>query len=267
MAAAAELKAIIFDIDGTLVDSVDLHARAWQEAFAHFGHQIEFAAVRSQIGKGGDQLMPAFLPRDEVASHGEEIETYRSELFKEKYLPKVHSFPAVRDLVQRIKQLGPSIVLASSAKGEELAAYKRIAGILDLVDEETSSDDAEKSKPHPDIFQAALERLGGDVRPDEVIVIGDSPYDAEAAGKLALRTIGVLSGGFAEHDLRQAGCLSVYRDPADLLQHLDEWAKPSPVAGERRWGPLFGRIACGMALAAIGILLIARAEHARAPVD
>ena len=128
MAAAAELKAIIFDIDGTLVDSVDLHARAWQEAFAHFGHQIEFAAVRSQIGKGGDQLMPVFLSRDEVASRGEEIEIYRAELFKEKYLPKVHSFPAVRDLVQRIKQLGPSIVLASSAKGDELAAYKRIAG-------------------------------------------------------------------------------------------------------------------------------------------
>lgn len=116
--------------------------------------------------------------------------------------------------MQRIKQLGPSIVLASSAKGEELAGYKRTAGILDLVDEETSSDDAEKSKPHLDIFQAALGRLGGDVRPEEVIVIGDLPYDAEAARKLALRTIGVLSEGFAEHDLRQAGCLAVYRDPS-----------------------------------------------------
>jgi hypothetical protein len=150
------LKAVIFDIDGTLVDSVDLHARAWQEAFAHFGHQVEFSAVRSQIGKGGDQLMPVFLSKEEIDSQGQEIEEYRSKLYKQQYLSKVHAFPEVRQLIERIKGNGLQVVLASSAKSDELQTYKQIAGIEDLIDEETSADDAAKSKPHPDIFKAAL---------------------------------------------------------------------------------------------------------------
>jgi HAD superfamily hydrolase (TIGR01549 family) len=150
------LKAVIFDIDGTLVDSVDLHARAWQEAFAHFGHQVEFSAVRSQIGKGGDQLMPVFLSKEEIDRRGQEIEEYRSKLYKQQYLPRVRGFPEVRQLIERIKGNGLQVVLASSAKFDELKTYKQIAGIEDLIDEETSADDAAKSKPHPDIFKAAL---------------------------------------------------------------------------------------------------------------
>jgi HAD superfamily hydrolase (TIGR01549 family) len=223
-------KAVIFDVDGTLVDSVDLHARAWQEALAHFGKRFDFERVRSQIGKGGDQLMPVFLTQDELEEFGEELEEYRGELFKREYLPRVRGFPSVRELFLRVKDEGLQIALASSAKADELKTYKKIADIEDLVEEETSSDDAEKSKPHPDIFEAALSRLG-DIRPSEAVVVGDTPYDAEAAGKAGLQTIGLLSGGFPEEDLRAAGCAAIYRDPADLLANYDTSplaARPSP---------------------------------------
>ena len=214
------IKAVIFDVDGTLVDSVDLHARAWQEAFAHFGKHFDFERVRYQIGKGGDQLMPVFLSKEELDEFGEELEKYRGELFKREYLPRVKGFPAVRELFQRVKEEGLQTALASSAKGDELKTYKKLARIEDLVEEETSADDAEKSKPHPDIFEAALERLEG-VRPAEAVVVGDTPYDAEAAGKAGLKTVGLLSGGFPEADLRAAGCEPVYRDAADLLANYD----------------------------------------------
>ena len=219
------IKAVIFDVDGTLVDSVDLHARAWQEAFAHFGKHFDFERVRYQIGKGGDQLMPVFLSKEELEEFGEELEEYRGELFKREYLPRVKGFPAVRELFQRVKDEGLKIALASSAKADELKTYKKLARIEDLVEEETSKDDAEKSKPHPDIFVASLEQLGDPPR-EQVIVIGDTPYDAEAANKAGLRTIGFLSGGFPEEDLRAAGCVEIYKDAADLLARYDS----SPLA-------------------------------------
>ena len=221
------IKAVIFDIDGTLVDSVDLHARAWQEAFAHFGKQFPFERVRYQIGKGGDQLLPVFLSEEEIEEFGDELTEYRGELFKREYLPRVVAFPAVRELFERVRRDGKAIALASSAKKDELKEYKRIANVEDLVREETSADDAEKSKPHPDIFEAALAQLDG-VEPSEAVVVGDTPYDAEAAGKAGLRTVGVLCGGFPEEDLRAAGCVRVYRDPADLLANYDS----SPLASE-----------------------------------
>jgi HAD superfamily hydrolase (TIGR01509 family) len=223
------IKAVIFDVDGTLVDSVDLHARAWQEALARFGKQVEYERVRSQIGKGGDQLMPVFLSKEELDEFGEELEKHRGELFKREYLSRVKAFPSVRELFERIRQDGKQIALASSAKQDELSAYKRIANIEDLVEEETSSDDAEKSKPYPDIFEAALARLD-DIKPSEAIVVGDTPYDAEAAGKAGIKTIGFLCGGFPEEDLRAAGCIRIYRDAADLLAHYDS----SPLAAQRK---------------------------------
>jgi len=215
------VRAVIFDVDGTLVDSVDLHAKAWQEAFQHFGKQVAFEAVRSQIGKGGDHLMPEFLPREQIERQGKEIEQYRTNLFKRQYMPLVKPLPGVRQLFQRLRDDGRQIALASSAKGDELETYKRIANISDLLDTETSSDDAQQSKPDPDIFQAALHRLH-DAPPADAVAIGDSPYDAEAAGKTGLRTIGVLSGGFPEDRLRRAGCAEIYRDVAHLLQHYNE---------------------------------------------
>ena len=215
------IKAVIFDVDGTLIDSVDAHAKAWQTAFRDFGYDFSFDAIRSQIGKGGDQLLPVFLTEDEIKRQSEALDGRRAEIVKDQYLPQIRGFPDVRALFQALRDRSIKIALASSAKGEELATYKRKADITDLVEEETSSDDAERSKPHGDIFQAALDRLPG-IEPAEAIVIGDTPYDAEAALKVGLRTIGVLCGGFPEEHLRKAGCIAIYRDPADLLAHLDD---------------------------------------------
>ncbi|MCJ2055491.1 HAD family hydrolase [Methylobacterium sp. J-048] len=219
------MRAVIFDIDGTLLDSVDLHARAWVEAFAHFGVETDETKVRSQIGKGGDELMPVFLPAERIKREGKEIESFRSDLFKTKYLPEVRPFPAVRPLFERIREAGLKIALASSGKGPEVERYQEILGIADLVDVVTSSDDADRSKPHPDIFEAAAKKLEGLAKTD-MIVIGDTPYDAEAASKAGLRTVGVLCGGFPEADLAGAGCIAIFRDPQDLLDGFDR----SPLA-------------------------------------
>jgi HAD superfamily hydrolase (TIGR01509 family) len=219
-------KAILFDIDGTLLDSVDLHAQAWQEAFREFGHEIPFEAIRSQIGKGGDELLPVFLSKKELEDHGKTLEKYRGELFKTKYLPLVKPFPSVRDLFQKVKSSGQKVALASSAKPEELKDFERIAGIEDLVEIRTSSGDAKRSKPNPDIFQAALDRLGDEVQPQDAMVVGDSPHDAEAAKRAGIPTVGVLCGGFPEESLREAGCIAIYRDPADLLENYAQ----SPLA-------------------------------------
>lgn len=214
------LKAIIFDVDGTLIDSVDAHAEAWQRAFKEHGVDLEFDALRSQIGKGGDQLLPVFLPEDEVEGKGQAIDNRRAAIVKDEKLDALQAFPKVRALFERAENAGLKIVLASSAKGEELEVYKRKADIEGLVEEQTSSDDAEKSKPHGDIFQAALDLLPG-IEPSQAIVVGDTPYDAEAAAKVGVRTIGVLCGGFAEADLRKAGAVAIFQDPADILMHWE----------------------------------------------
>lgn len=215
---------VIFDLDGTLVDSVDLHAACWQAAFEHFGYAIPFDAIRSQIGKGGDQLMPVFLPSDILKSRGKEIENYRKALYLRDYLPKVEAFPDVPELFKLIRERGQKIALASSASDEELERYKRLIPIEDFVHASTTADDAEKSKPHPDIFEAALRKLA--LPPDRAIAIGDSPYDAVGARRAGLKSIGVLCGGFPENVLREAGCIAIYRDPSHLLESYDQ----SPLA-------------------------------------
>jgi HAD superfamily hydrolase (TIGR01549 family) len=216
--------AVLFDVDGTLIDSVDLHAHAWQETFAHFGKRIAFEEVRSQIGKGGDQLLPVFFSREELSLRGEAIESYRSELYQRDYLKRIRAFPSVRELLKEILRRGIRIALASSAKGDELQIYKQVAGIDDLIETETSADDAKRSKPHPDIFQAALHRLGKDVDLGRTYVVGDTPWDVIAARKAGVKTLGVLCGGFAEADLRAAGAVEIYRDPSDLLARIDSSA-------------------------------------------
>ncbi|GJE41026.1 HAD family hydrolase [Methylobacterium soli] len=220
--------AVIFDVDGTLIDSVPQHARAWQDAFRDFGHDIPFEDLRRQIGKGGDLLLPVFLSEAENAQKGEALEEHRSKILKERYLPTIQGLPQVRALVERLLADGKQLALASSAKGDELQTYKKIADIEDLIGIETSSDDAEESKPNPDIFQAALKRIDG-VAAEGAIVVGDTPYDAEAASKAGIRTIGLLSGGWTAEELMQAGCIATYRDPADLLAQYDT----SPLAGSR----------------------------------
>ncbi|WP_422931131.1 HAD family hydrolase [Singulisphaera sp. PoT] len=218
------VKAVIFDIDGTILDSVDLHAEAWQKTLKHFGFDLPIEDVRRQIGKGGDQLMPSLLPKHVVDAQGEEIEKERADLFKREYLSQVRPFPRVRELFERIRADGKKIALASSAKADELETYTKIAEIQGLTDVETSSDDAERSKPHPDIFEAAAEKLG--LPKDALIILGDTPHDAEAATKAGIRIIGVLCGGSPEQELRDAGCIVIYRDPADLLANYVD----SPIA-------------------------------------
>ncbi|MGF6768683.1 HAD superfamily hydrolase (TIGR01509 family) [Paraburkholderia sp. GAS199] len=207
--------AAIFDIDGTLVDSVDLHALAWQEAFARFGHDVTFNQARSQIGKGGDQLLPVFLTAAERADHGEELEAWRGARFRSEYLPMVRPFSGVPELLRRLRRAGIWVGVASSAKPAELEAYLKGADIADLVDERTSADDASRSKPAPDIFAVAIDKLG--VKAANSFAIGDTPYDAQSAGRAGIRTIGVLCGGFSEDSLREGGCVAVYPGPAALL--------------------------------------------------
>lgn len=218
--ASRSRRAVIFDVDGTLIDSVDFHASAWVDAFADFGHRVNFEEVRRQIGKGGDQLMPVFLSVEEMERDGAALEAYRGEVLKKRYLPQFRAFPRVRELIQRVLADGAEVALGSSAKEDELAMYKKIARIDDLIDAETSSNDAKHSKPHPDIFEAAVAKLGvKDL--NKILVVGDTPYDAQAASKAGLQTIGLRCGGWSEENLRGAGCVAVFADPADLLARYD----------------------------------------------
>jgi beta-phosphoglucomutase-like phosphatase (HAD superfamily) len=153
-------KAAIFDVDGTLLDSVDLHALSWHEAMVRFGHDVSFEQARSQIGKGGDKLIPHFLDGNAQRDHGKEMEDWRSKRFKSKYLPLLRPFSAVPDLLRRVRESGVKVAVASSAKKDELEKYLDIADVTNLVEVTTSSDDVTESKPAPDIFEVALSKLG-----------------------------------------------------------------------------------------------------------
>ncbi len=214
------MPAILFDIDGTLLDSVDLHARAWREAFLAFGKDIPLDAVRSQIGKGGDQLLPVFLSPAELAASGKEIERWRSNWWKVRYMHRVTPFPGVRPLFVALRSRGWMPVLASSAKEDELSFYVQVLEVGDLIEGTTSKDDVARSKPHPDIFAAALDRVPPRGRPGSWVV-GDSPWDALAASRLGLPVLGFRCGGFPEEELRKAGADQLLDGPADLLAHLD----------------------------------------------
>jgi HAD superfamily hydrolase (TIGR01509 family) len=160
--------------------------------------------------------MPVFLSKDELNEFGKELDKYRAQLFKTEYLPYLKPFPKVRQLFERIRQDGKRILLGSSAKEDELESYKKIARIEDLTEGDTSSEDADRSKPHPDIFEAALDRAG-DIAHDRVIVVGDTIWDVQAAAKVGVKAIGLSCGGSTEAQLRQAGCVAIYSDPADFL--------------------------------------------------
>ena len=173
------------------------------------------------FGKGGDQLLPEFLEKNELATLGKRITETREEIFKREYLPQIRPFPKVRELFKKIRAEDRRIALASSSKEDEVEQFKNLAQIEDLVEQTTSANDAKKSKPHPDIFDAAMNLLGNPAK-DTVLVVGDTPYDAIAATKAKLPVIGVLCGGFSEKTLRANGCRAIYRDPADLLKNLNE---------------------------------------------
>jgi HAD superfamily hydrolase (TIGR01549 family) len=213
------IKAIIFDLDGTLVDSNELHVESWDRAFRRFGKTFPRVELRKQIGKGSDQYLPEFLTPDEIKRFGEELDSYRSDLFKKEYLPRVKPFPKVRELFERLRNDGKRIVLGSSGKKPETEHYVKLLQIEELIDGQTTAEDAESSKPAPDIFFEALKKLGGIV-PKEIIAVGDTRFDIEAARKAGFNAIAFLCGGTNEATLRNAGALVIYRDPADLLATL-----------------------------------------------
>ncbi len=216
------VKALLCDIDGTLVQSNWLHAQAWQKAFAEMGIPTELEEVRRQIGKGGDELVPVFVPWWKRRQVEEPLKAYRKFIFQTEYLAEVKAIPRVREFLLRLKEAGIRLALASSADKEDLKAYKKIANMEDLIEEESSADDADRSKPHPDIFEATLKRLK--LRPEETLALGDTPYDAEAAGKAGVWTIGVMTGGWSREELLGAGCIEVYADVGELLDRFDESA-------------------------------------------
>ena len=219
------IRGAIFDLDGTLVDSNELHVLAWQETFRHFGKEIPLERLREQIGKGGDQYLPVFLTEREMREFGEEADKFRGEVFKKKYLPQVKPFPKVPELFERLRRDGKKIALASSGKEAEVRHYEKLLGISGMVDCMTTADQVAQSKPKADVFIAALNLLS--LSPSEAIAIGDTPYDIEAAKKIELPVIGVLCGGFSEQVLRDEGALAIFRDPADLLERYYQ----SPLTG------------------------------------
>jgi len=213
-----KLQGLLFDVDGTLVDSNDLHARCWIEAFAHFDKQVEYDVMRHQIGKGGDLLVPDLLNAREMQKFGEKLKKYRSELFRKKYLPEVKPFPFIDGLFEALVKRGAKIALASSSDPEEVEYYTRLLGVERLIEGSTSKGDAKVSKPSPEIFEAALERAGSD--PRFTFVVGDTPYDVLAAHRCALPIIAVLSGGFERELLSKSEF--IFDDASDILERIDQ---------------------------------------------
>jgi len=214
----------ILDVDGTLVDSNDAHARAWVDAFRELGFDVPYDKVRPLIGMGGDNLLPVAVGIEEDDPRGERLSKRRGEIFKEKYLRTLKPFPGTRDLLKRMRREGLELAVDSSASREDLKPLLEIAQAADLIDSKTSSDDAENSKPDPDIIHAALKRLR--MASDEVLMVGDTPYDIESAGKAGVRTVAFRSGGWTEDGLR--GAIAIYAGPWDLHDRFDTspFAKP-----------------------------------------
>jgi len=210
------VQGVILDVDGTLVLSNDAHAQAWVDAYAEYGYEVSFDKVRSLIGMGGDQLMPQVTPeltKDE--GDGKAISERRKELIINRYGPKVVPANGARQLIQRMKDDGLRLIIASSATSQELEVLLKAASVDDLINEVTSSSDAEASKPAPDIVEVALKKL--QMQPDQVLMLGDTPYDIQSASAAGVGVIAVRCGGFDDAALAEAK--AIYDDPADLLRH------------------------------------------------
>ncbi len=214
--------AVILDVDGTLVDSNGAHARAWVEAFAERRITVPFEAVRRAIGMGGDKLIPHVAGISEDSKDGQAVAILRGEIFRDKYLPTIRPFPRVRQLLERFRADDLTLAVASSASEDELAPLLEIAGVSDLITAQTSSDDAENSKPDPDIVVAAIERVR--TPKERIVMLGDTPYDVEAATRAGIRIVALECGGWSGEALR--GAVAIYSSPADLLDHYGD----SPIA-------------------------------------
>lgn len=221
-----ETRAVLLDVDGTLVDSNDAHARAWREALLEHGRRIDLARIRACIGMGGDKLLPELTGIDAESAEGKRIAERRGAIFRGTYLPSVRPFARARELLLRMKDDGWTLVAASSAEEEELDALLAVAGARDLVEGAISSDDADRSKPDPDIVQAALSRARAS--PEHAILLGDTPYDVAAANRADVAIVALRCGGWSAKAL--AGAVETYADPAELL---DRYASSPFAAGTR----------------------------------
>ena len=209
---------VLLDVDGTLVDSNDMHANAWVKALAEAGVPAEFATVRRLIGKGGDKLLPDVAGIDAESEKGKAISKRRGEIFEEEYLPKLKPTPGAKELLARMAKEGLKLAVASSSDKDQLESLLTVCGADAFIEASTSSDDAENSKPDPDIVHAALEQLGHP--PERVILLGDTPYDVEASLKAGIRVVALRCGGWGDAD--PEGAVQIYDDPADLLARFDD---------------------------------------------
>ena len=217
LAPRAGLTAVLLDIDGTLIDSNDAHARAWVGALAEHGYVVPFDRVRPLIGMGGDKVLPLLAGLDADSGEAERIGSSRSALFRGE-LPTLQPTPGARDLLVMLRDRGLELVVATSAQAEEVQAILRQAGVADLIGTTASSGDAERSKPDPDIVQAALRKSGNTAA--HCIMIGDTPYDVEAASRSRVTCIALrCGGGWTDADFRDAS--GIYDDPASLHAHFD----------------------------------------------
>ncbi len=208
--------AAILDIDGTLVDTNYHHAVAWYRAFRRHGIVLPVWRVHRHIGMGGDQLVAA-LAGDAVEEHkGDRIRDAEKELYME-LIDEVEPFEAARELIEDLKRRGRTIVLASSAKEDEVEHYIELLDARQLADGWTTSADVEATKPEPDLVRAALDKAGE----EQGVMIGDTPWDARAAARAGVETVAVLTGGFAEQELRDAGACAVFESVAELRTELD----------------------------------------------
>jgi HAD superfamily hydrolase (TIGR01509 family) len=213
----ATLRAVILDMDGTLIDSNAAHVRAWVEALREHGHDVSYKDIWPYVGMGGDNLLPAAVGIEKESPEGEKISKRRGEIYKSQ-VPQLRPFPGVRPLLQRMRENGLRLVVASSSPPDELKKGLEIAGVTDLVEDSTSAGDVGSSKPDPDVVQAALDRLK--LPAEEVMMLGDTPYDIQAAGKVGVAVIAFRCGGFKDEDLR--GAVAIYDGPEGLLEHYDE---------------------------------------------
>ncbi len=218
------LKAVILDVDGTLIDSNDAQAHAWVDAMATQGHTVPIEKIRPLIGMGGDKVLPQVLGIDKNSEEGKKISEARKELVKTRYLATIKPFSKAKELLEHMHESGLQLVIATSAEPDEIEQTLKLVGphVQDLMKTETTSKDAELSKPDPDVMQVTLKKSG--FSPDEVVMLGDTPYDLEAAAKAGIKSIAVRSGGWNDKDLAQA--IAIYDNTADLLEHYDS----SPLA-------------------------------------
>jgi phosphoglycolate phosphatase-like HAD superfamily hydrolase len=221
------LKAILLDIDGTLIDSNDAHARCWVEALQMHRRPVSYEQVRPLIGKGGDRLLHELVGIDDASVEGIRIAEDRKEIFQRAYLPALKPTMGTRALLQWLKGNQLLLVVATSAGPEEVGALLRQAGVADLIDCTASSGDAEDTKPAPDIVQSALGLAG--VKACEAILIGDTPYDIQAAAAAQVDTLAVRCGDWWNDD-ELRGAICIYDDPADLLKRIEV----SPIADRLR---------------------------------